>query len=167
MVYLDSGDTVAVTATAADPDNDPLTYTWSASGGRVDGTGPQVRWLSAGTAAGSYTVTVQVDDGRGGSASLHRGHPRGTQTESSADDYLLGESLIGLRGRALPNHHERKRSRRRPAHVHVASECRPDRGQRSCSGLRHDRSIARHLQRHHPSRRRSWRRRGRFGDGRR
>jgi opacity protein-like surface antigen/outer membrane protein OmpA-like peptidoglycan-associated protein len=68
MVYLDSGDVVAVTATAADPDGDPLTYTWTASGGRVDGNGPQVRWLSTGTTAGSYTVTLHVDDGRGGAA---------------------------------------------------------------------------------------------------
>jgi hypothetical protein len=69
MVYLDSGDTVAVSAMASDPDNDPLTYTWSSSGGHVDGDGPQVRWLSAGTAAGTYTVTLHVDDGRGGAAS--------------------------------------------------------------------------------------------------
>lgn len=69
MVYLDSGDTVAVNATASDPDNDPLTYTWSSNGGRVDGDGPQVRWLSAGAPAGSYTVTLHVDDGRGGAAS--------------------------------------------------------------------------------------------------
>ncbi len=69
MVYLESGDMVAVSAAASDPDNDPLTYTWSASGGRVDGNGPQVRWLSAGTAAGNYTVTLHVDDGRGGAAS--------------------------------------------------------------------------------------------------
>ena len=52
----------------ADPDNDPLTYTWTANGGRVDGNGPQVRWLSAGTAVGTYTVTLHVDDGRGGAA---------------------------------------------------------------------------------------------------
>jgi outer membrane protein OmpA-like peptidoglycan-associated protein len=69
MVYLDSGDVVAVTCTGSDPDNDPLTYTWSSTGGKVDGNGPQVRWLSAGTPLGSYTVTTKVDDGRGGFAS--------------------------------------------------------------------------------------------------
>jgi len=68
MVYLDSGDTVTISATASDPDNDPLTYTWSSTGGRVDGSGPRVRWLSAGTAVGNYTVTLHVDDGRGGAA---------------------------------------------------------------------------------------------------
>ena len=71
MVFLDAGDSVAITATASDPDGDPLTYTWTASGGRVDGTGAQVRWLSAGAAAGSYTITVHVDDGRGGAATCN------------------------------------------------------------------------------------------------
>jgi outer membrane protein OmpA-like peptidoglycan-associated protein len=69
MVYLDSGDVVAVSCTASDPDNDPLTYTWSSTGGKVDGNGPQVRWLSAGTPLGSYPITAKVDDGRGGFAS--------------------------------------------------------------------------------------------------
>ena len=68
MVYLDSNDTVAVTCTASDPDNDPLTYTWSSSCGKVDGDGAKVRWLSAACRWGSCTITAKVDDGRGGSA---------------------------------------------------------------------------------------------------
>jgi outer membrane protein OmpA-like peptidoglycan-associated protein len=69
MVYLDSSDAVTINCTGSDPDNDPLTYTWSSTGGKVDGNGPRVRWLSAGTPLGSYTITTKVDDGRGGSAS--------------------------------------------------------------------------------------------------
>jgi hypothetical protein len=68
MVYADSNDAVAVTCTAADPDNDPLTYTWSSTSGKVDGSGPQVRWLSNGVPVGSSTITAKVDDGRGGAA---------------------------------------------------------------------------------------------------
>jgi len=68
MVYLDSGDPVTVTCTGSDPDNDPLTWTWSSTCGKVDGTGPTVRWLSAGVPVGSCTITAKVDDGRGGSA---------------------------------------------------------------------------------------------------
>jgi hypothetical protein len=62
-------DTVTLTCNASDPDNDPLTYTWSATGGKVDGSGPAVRWTAQGVQAGSYTVTAKVDDGRGGFAS--------------------------------------------------------------------------------------------------
>ncbi len=69
MVFQDSGDVVMVTCTASDPDNDPLTWTWSSTCGKVDGTGPNVRWLSAGVQVGSCTITAKVDDGRGGSAS--------------------------------------------------------------------------------------------------
>src|SRR5438034_7351763 len=29
---------------ASDPDNDPLTYVYSATGGTVEGTGPEARW---------------------------------------------------------------------------------------------------------------------------
>src|SRR5277367_4343530 len=68
-VYADSGDSISVRADASDPDNDPLTYTWSATGGSVDGTGSQVRWGSGGVATGSYTVTARVSDGRGGTVS--------------------------------------------------------------------------------------------------
>jgi outer membrane protein OmpA-like peptidoglycan-associated protein len=68
-VFAGSGDTVAVHVNASDPDNDPLTYSYSASGGSVEGTGPDARWNSSGVAVGSYTVNVKVDDGKGGTAS--------------------------------------------------------------------------------------------------
>ena len=68
-IYAGSGDAVAVHVTASDPDNDPLTYSYTATGGAVDGTGPDARWNSSGVAVGSYTVNVKVDDGKGGTAS--------------------------------------------------------------------------------------------------
>jgi outer membrane protein OmpA-like peptidoglycan-associated protein len=68
-IFAGSGDTVAVHVNASDPDNDPLTYSYTATGGTVQGTGPDARWNSTGVAAGSYTVNVKVDDGKGGTAS--------------------------------------------------------------------------------------------------
>jgi outer membrane protein OmpA-like peptidoglycan-associated protein len=67
-IYAGSGDSVAVHVNASDPDNDPLTYSYSATGGTVEGTGPEARWNSTGVAAGSYTVNLKVDDGKGGTA---------------------------------------------------------------------------------------------------
>ncbi len=68
IVYAGSGESVTFTGTASDPDNDSLNYSWSASGGRVEGSGPQVRWLSDGAPVGVYTVTLRVDDGMNGTA---------------------------------------------------------------------------------------------------
>ena len=68
-VYAGAGDTVAVHVNASDPDNDPLTYSYSATGGAVEGSGPDARWNSTGVGVGSYTVNVKVDDGKGGTAS--------------------------------------------------------------------------------------------------
>ena len=68
-VFQGSGDSVQVHVTASDPDNDPLTYSYTATGGTVEGTGPDARWNSAGVAVGSYTVTAKVDDGKGGTVS--------------------------------------------------------------------------------------------------
>ena len=68
-VYAGSGDSVAVHVNASDPDNDPLTYSYTATGGAVEGTGPEARWNSSGVGVGSYTINVKVDDGNGGLAS--------------------------------------------------------------------------------------------------
>ena len=61
-IFAGSGDSVAVHVTASDPDNDPLTYSYTATGGAVEGTGPEARWNSTGVAVGSYTVNVKVDE---------------------------------------------------------------------------------------------------------
>src|SRR5712691_9041141 len=68
-VYAGSDDSVAVRVNASDPDNDPLTYSYSATGGTVLGTGPDARWSSTRVAVGAYTVNAKVDDGKGGTAS--------------------------------------------------------------------------------------------------
>lgn len=56
---------VTLTTSASDPDGDTLLYTYSTTGGRVTGTGPTVTWDLSGVSAGTYTATVEVDDGCG------------------------------------------------------------------------------------------------------
>src|SRR6185295_14175700 len=58
------------TATAMDPDGDPLTYTWRTNGGMLLAAGaPNLNDLdTTGVTPGPYTVTVRVEDGRGGAA---------------------------------------------------------------------------------------------------
>ena len=68
MVYVDSGDVVAVHVQASSSDRYPVSYSWSASDGVVDGTGYDVRWSSAGHRTGAYVVKVRVENGRHGSA---------------------------------------------------------------------------------------------------
>jgi outer membrane protein OmpA-like peptidoglycan-associated protein len=64
------GETTPCHATAADPDGDPLTYTWSTSAGRLTGSGADTVLDTAGVPCDTtITVTVQVSDGRGGTAS--------------------------------------------------------------------------------------------------
>jgi Outer membrane protein beta-barrel domain len=68
-VIQGSNDPSAIHVTAASPASLPLTYTYTATGGTVDGTGPDSRWSSNGLNPGTYTVTAKVDDGKGGTAS--------------------------------------------------------------------------------------------------
>lgn len=68
-VYAGSSDAVTLHVNASDPDSDTLSYSYTATGGTIEGTGPDGRWSPAGLAVGSYTATAKVDDGKGGSAS--------------------------------------------------------------------------------------------------
>jgi hypothetical protein len=58
-----TGSEVTLVANATDPDSDQLLYTWSVTGGRLSGEGRQVTWDLTGVANGSYTATVEVNDG--------------------------------------------------------------------------------------------------------
>lgn len=57
-----------ITCVASDPDEDKLSYIWSADGGNITGAGYEVTWVAP-NAYGTYTITVTVTDGRGGEAS--------------------------------------------------------------------------------------------------
>jgi hypothetical protein len=56
---------VQLSANATDPDGDTLLYTYSTTGGRIVGDGPNATLDMTGVAPGTYTVTVEVDDGCG------------------------------------------------------------------------------------------------------
>jgi outer membrane protein OmpA-like peptidoglycan-associated protein len=64
-----AGERVAINSTASDPDGDPLTYSYSTTGGQVSGNGPTAQFDSTGLSAGNYTVTCTADDGQGGRTS--------------------------------------------------------------------------------------------------
>jgi hypothetical protein len=56
-----------VTCNASDLDGDTLSYSWTAEGGHISGTGPQAIWIAP-AQVGMYDITVVVDDGRGADA---------------------------------------------------------------------------------------------------
>jgi K319-like protein len=54
---------VQLTAASSDPDNDTLLHTWSVTGGRISGEGRAVNWDLSGVNPGTYTASVEVNDG--------------------------------------------------------------------------------------------------------
>jgi PKD-like domain len=56
---------VGLTTTASDPDGDTLLYSYTVTGGRITGEGANVSWDLSGVGPGTYTASVDVDDGCG------------------------------------------------------------------------------------------------------
>lgn len=56
---------IDVVTRAADPDDDPLVYVYTVSGGQIVGRGSKVQWDMKDAAPGTYTITAGVDDGCG------------------------------------------------------------------------------------------------------
>ncbi|MFH1860308.1 MAG: hypothetical protein ABH870_04770, partial [bacterium] len=65
---LAPGGSSTITCTATDPNNDMLTYTWTATIGTITGTGSQVIWTSP-LPSGTYTIICEVSDGKAGTDS--------------------------------------------------------------------------------------------------
>lgn len=57
--------TLSVSTTAVDPENDTLVYNYTVSGGKINGSGANVTWDMTGVRPGTYTITAGVDDGCG------------------------------------------------------------------------------------------------------
>jgi outer membrane protein OmpA-like peptidoglycan-associated protein len=68
---VEVGKASTVTADATDPDGDPLTYRWSAPAGTLTSPSDRVTPWTAPMQPGPVQLTVQVDDGRGGTASAN------------------------------------------------------------------------------------------------
>jgi hypothetical protein len=66
---INQGGTAVITATGRSPQNLPLTYSYSASGGSISGTSTTASLQTSGASAGVVTVTCTVDQQGGGTAS--------------------------------------------------------------------------------------------------
>jgi hypothetical protein len=100
-----------VTCNASDPEGDVLSYSWSAGGGDISGTGAIVNW-TAPEEVGMYDITVVVGDSQGANAtktitliSSNGPPPVIEDVVVTADHKYLKEAVIGYKvGKAQDYH---------------------------------------------------------------
>ena len=68
---LKPGDSSTITARGVSPQNRPLTYSYEASGGTINGTGTTATYSSAGAPAGTTQITCRVSDDKGHTATAN------------------------------------------------------------------------------------------------
>jgi hypothetical protein len=83
-----AGGSASITVVASDANNDNLTYSYTVSGGAVNGSGASASWTAPST-AGAYSVTVTVTDGNGGEASSN-----GSLTVSAPITQITGSATL-------------------------------------------------------------------------
>ena len=64
VVEATSGTPVNITTRASASDNGPISYSYEASGGRIEGSGSQVRWDYSGLGEGTYTINARASTGK-------------------------------------------------------------------------------------------------------
>jgi hypothetical protein len=77
-----------VTCNASDRDGDVLSYNWSANGGNISGTGPEVIWTAPGE-VGMYDITVVVADNKSASATKSIGLIASNGTPPVIEDLIV------------------------------------------------------------------------------
>jgi outer membrane protein OmpA-like peptidoglycan-associated protein len=68
---LKPGDAATVTSTGMSPQNRPLTYSYSATGGTISGSGTSANYASAGAPTGAVGITCTVADDKGHTATAN------------------------------------------------------------------------------------------------
>ncbi len=95
-------DTTQLSAHGIDADyNSRLTYTWSTTGGRLEGDGPNIVFHAENITPGTYTVTVTAKDNRGDTGTcskqitvLKRNKPPVVQIQPERTTVTQGESAL-------------------------------------------------------------------------
>lgn len=63
-LHCSTGSEVTLSAVAPDPEADnEFLFTWAVTAGRLRGEGREVKWDLSGIGEGSYTATVEMNDG--------------------------------------------------------------------------------------------------------
>ena len=64
-IQIRSSRTATIECIANDPEGDPLNFVWSATGGKIQGAGSEIKWIAP-IGSGDYEVMVTVTDIKGG-----------------------------------------------------------------------------------------------------